>query len=48
MKIFDEKNPKHIQILKEEIIRAKQILKEYNENEIWKNLTLDVRKAALR
>ena len=47
MKIFDEKNPKHIQILKEEIIRAKQILKEYNENEIWKNMSKDVRTAAL-
>jgi hypothetical protein len=47
MKIFDEKNPRHIQILKEEIIRAKQILKEYNESDLWKNLSIDVRKAAL-
>jgi len=47
MKIFDEKNPRHIQILKEEIIRAKRILKEYNENEIWKNLSKDVRRTAL-
>jgi hypothetical protein len=34
-------------IFKEESNRIKKILKEYNENEIWKNLTLDVRKAAL-
>ena len=47
MKIFDEKNPKHIQILKEELKRAKRILREYNENDIWKNLSTDVRKAAL-
>ena len=47
MKIFDEKNSKHIQILKEELVRAKRILKEYNENEIWKNMSKDVRTAAL-
>ena len=47
MKIFDDKNLRHIQILKEEIVRAKKILKEYNETEIWKNLSTDVRKAAL-
>ena len=47
MKIFDEKNPKHVQILREEIIRAKRILREYNESEIWKNLSSDVRIAAL-
>ncbi len=47
MKIFNENNPKHIQILKEEIIRVKKILREYNESEIWKNLSVDVRKAAL-
>ena len=34
-------------IFKEETSRIKKILKEYNENEIWKNLTSDVRKAAL-
>ena len=47
MKIFDQKNPKHIQILKEELVRAKRILKEYNENEIWKNMSKDVHTAAL-
>jgi len=47
MKIFDEKNPKHIQILKEELKRAKRIIREYNESEIWKNLSSDVRIAAL-
>jgi hypothetical protein len=47
MKIFDENNPKHIQILKEELKRAKRIIREYNESEIWKNLSSDIRKAAL-
>lgn len=48
MKIFNEKNPKHLQILKEELQRAKRILREYNESEIWKNLSADVRRAALK
>ena len=50
MKIFDFKNPKHIQILKEEIKRAKDIIKNvisesssYNEDEIWKSMTEDER-----
>ena len=47
MKIFDENNPNHVQILREEIVRAKRILREYNESEIWKNLSADVRRAAL-
>lgn len=47
MKIFNENNPRHVQILKEEIIRARQILREYNESEIWKNLSPAVRRAAL-
>lgn len=47
MKIFNEKNPKHIQILKEELKRAKRILREYNESEIWRSLSTDVRRAAL-
>lgn len=47
MKIFDERNSKHLQILKEELVRAKRIIKEYNESEIWKNLSTDIRKAAL-
>jgi hypothetical protein len=32
MKIFDFKNPKHVQILKEEVTRAKRLIREYNEN----------------
>ena len=47
MKIFDEKNPKHIQILREELTRAKRILKEYNEAEIWRKLPDSVRRYAL-
>lgn len=47
MKIFDEKNPKHIQILREEIVRAKRILREYNEAEIWKRLTVTQREELL-
>ena len=47
MKIFDINNPKHVQILKEELVRAKRILREYNESEIWKNLSIAVRQAAL-
>ena len=34
-------------IFKEETSRIKKILKEYNEAEIWKNLSSDVRRAAL-
>lgn len=47
MKIFDHKNPKHIQILKEELIRARRILREYNESEIWKRLTVQQREELL-
>lgn len=47
MKIFDINNPKHVQILREELVRAKRILREYNESEIWKNLSTDIRRAAL-
>lgn len=34
-------------IFKEETSRIKRILKEYNESEIWKNLSSDVRRTAL-
>ena len=47
MKIFDSKNTRHRQILKEELVRATKILREYNESNLWKNLSIDVRKAAL-
>lgn len=47
MKIFDIKNPKHVQILKEELHRAKRILREYNEAEIWKRLTVQQREELL-
>jgi hypothetical protein len=47
MKIFDFKNPKHVQILKEELVRAKRILREYNENEMWKNMPTPLRRLAL-
>ena len=47
MKIFDFKNPKHVQILKEELHRARHILREYNEAEIWKRLTVQQREELL-
>lgn len=50
MKIFDFKNPKHIQILREEIQRAKSILLEessYNEDNIWSSMTEDERYDAI-
>jgi len=47
MKIFDIKNPKHVQILKEELHRARHILREYNEAEIWKRLTVQQREELL-
>lgn len=47
MKIFDIKNPKHVQILKEELIRARRILREYNESDIWKRLTVQQREELL-
>ena len=48
MKIFDIKNPKHVQILKEELRRAKRILREYNEADIWKRLTVTQREELLQ
>lgn len=47
MKIFNFNNPKHVQILKEELIRAKKILREYNEADIWKRLTVQQREELL-
>ena len=47
MKIFDFNNPKHVQILKEELSRAKRLLREYNENEIWNNMPEPLRRVAL-
>lgn len=47
MKIFDHKNPKHLQILKEELTRARRILREYNEAQIWKRLTMQQREELL-
>jgi len=48
MKIFDHNNPKHVQILKEELRRAKRILREYNEADIWKRLTVTQREELLQ
>lgn len=47
MKIFNFNNPKHVQILKEELIRARKILREYNEADIWKRLTVQQREELL-
>lgn len=47
LKIFDHTNPKHIAILKEELIKAKQLLREYNENEIWNSLSINQREELL-
>jgi len=48
MKIFDINNPRHIQILKEELVRARRIIREYNEADIWKRLTVTQRKELLQ
>lgn len=47
MKIFDINNIKHVQILKEELRRARRIIREYNEAEIWKRLTVQQREELL-
>lgn len=47
MKIFDHKNPRHIQILKEELAKIKKLIREYNENEIWDSLSIDQREELL-
>lgn len=48
MKIFDITNPRHQEILTEEIQRAKQILlREYNEDSIWASMSSDERWEAI-
>ena len=48
MKLFNHKNPKHLQILKEELTRAKKILnEEYSADRIWDSMSPEDRKAAL-
>ena len=49
MMIFDYKNPTHIRILKEELIRAKRIINEstYNTDTIWDKMTEVERNEAL-
>lgn len=42
MKIFNHKNPRHIQILKEELARAKKILnEEYSADRVWDAMSED-------
>jgi len=48
MKIFDINNPIHVQILKEELVRARRIIREYNESDIWKRLTITQREELLQ
>jgi len=48
MSIFDINNPRHKQILKEEIARAKRLMEQsYNADEIWDSMTPIDRKEAL-
>jgi len=48
MKIFDHKNPRHMQILKEELSRAKRILNEgYSADRIWALMTPEERETAI-
>jgi hypothetical protein len=48
MEIFDQSNPTHIRILKEELARAKRILQEgYSSDEVWDKMTEEERKTAL-
>lgn len=50
MKIFNFNNPRHIEILKEELSRLKHIINEgqyYNEDDIWAAMTDEERKEAL-
>ena len=48
MKLFNINNPRHVEILKEELTRAKSILREYNEADIWKRLPIPIRQQLLR
>ena len=43
MKIFDFNNPRHVQILREEIYRAKRIILEYNESAEWNKMPKEYR-----
>lgn len=43
MKIFDFKNPRHVEILREEIKRAKFLIREYNEASEWKQMPTEYR-----
>ena len=45
--IFNINNKKHIQILKEEIQRAKRLMLEYNEESTWESMTDDQKESAL-
>ena len=45
--IWNYKNKQHVQILKEELFRAKRLLREYNENEIWNSLSINQREELL-
>ena len=47
LSIFDHKNPVHVNILREEIQRAKRLIREYDESKIWKEMPEKLRMAAL-
>jgi len=47
MNIFDPNNKKHIQILREELRRAKRLVESYNEEEIWNAMSDPERSQAL-
>ena len=48
MNIFDINNPRHKQILKEELARAKRLMEQsYNADHIWDSMTPEDRKEAL-
>ena len=48
MKIFNHKDPAHLRILKEELNRAKRLIREaYSADEIWNKMSLDDRKTSL-
>jgi hypothetical protein len=48
MKLLDFNNPRHMEILREELNRAKKILTEaYSADRLWGNMTPDERKSAL-
>jgi len=51
MKIFDQSNPRHMEILREEYARVKDIVEAYNTtysaDKLWGNMTPEERKSAL-